>query len=181
MKTIVIYRSISGYTRKYAEWIADDLKADLAEFNKISLHEILEHDQIIFGGRIIASGIDGINIIKKNLGRFGNRRIIIFGVGAGPEKKEAIDEMRNKNLTQEEQERIKMFYMRGGFDFRKLGFLDKLMMNVMRLVLLSKKEKTDEQKKLLASYAHPVDFTNKKNTEELIRFAKKGTEKNTIK
>ena len=35
LRTVVIYRSTSGFTKRYAEWIAEELKADLFEARKI--------------------------------------------------------------------------------------------------------------------------------------------------
>ncbi len=36
LKTVVVYKSISGFTEKYSTWIADELKADLYEAKRIS-------------------------------------------------------------------------------------------------------------------------------------------------
>ena len=37
MKTVVVYKSISGFTKKYAEWIAHELRADLLGAKKIDI------------------------------------------------------------------------------------------------------------------------------------------------
>lgn len=34
MKIVVVYKSISGFTKKYAEWIAEELEADLLRLEK---------------------------------------------------------------------------------------------------------------------------------------------------
>ena len=44
MKTVVVYRSKTGYTRKYAEWIAEELGCDIKENAKLS--DITGYDMI---------------------------------------------------------------------------------------------------------------------------------------
>jgi hypothetical protein len=66
MKTIVIYKSKTGYTKQYAQWIAEELSADILPADKVSFQKLAEYDCIIFGGRLYAVGIDGLSLIKKN-------------------------------------------------------------------------------------------------------------------
>jgi len=35
MNTVVVYKSISSFTKKYAEWISEELRADLLRLEKI--------------------------------------------------------------------------------------------------------------------------------------------------
>lgn len=43
MKTVVIYKSKTGFTQKYAEWIAEDLSADLFEVSKVNSSTLTKH------------------------------------------------------------------------------------------------------------------------------------------
>ena len=65
-KTVVIYRSVYGYTKTYAEMIAEELTCDLRESSEISPDDLLSYDTIIYGGGLYAIGINGINLLKKN-------------------------------------------------------------------------------------------------------------------
>ena len=47
MKTIVVYKSKSGYTRTYAEWIAQEMGCDIRENAELS--DIIGYDTIICG------------------------------------------------------------------------------------------------------------------------------------
>ena len=69
MKTVVVYKSISGFTKKYAEWIAEELEADLFRKEKINIAILLKYDIIIYGGSLHAVGISGVSIIKNNLNK----------------------------------------------------------------------------------------------------------------
>ena len=77
----MIYKSISGFTKKYAEWIAEELKADLLEYKNTNIDQLRIYDLIIFGGSLHAVGISGVNIIKKNLHILTDKKIIIFTTG----------------------------------------------------------------------------------------------------
>jgi hypothetical protein len=60
--------------------------------------------------------------------------------------------------------------MRGGFDYDKLQPVDKVLMKMMKFMLKKKKEMTADERGMLNAYDTPVDFTRKKNIEELIAY-----------
>jgi menaquinone-dependent protoporphyrinogen IX oxidase len=170
MKAVVVYKSISGFTKKYAEWIAEELEADIFKREGISVDKLLEYNTIIYGGSLHAVGITGINIIKKDPGKLKDKNIIVFVTGASPFREELIDEIKQKNFKDEEKENIKLFYFRGGFDFNKLNFINKIIMILFKWKLQSSRNKTPDEKGMLAAYEKPVDFTKKENIKELIDY-----------
>jgi menaquinone-dependent protoporphyrinogen IX oxidase len=170
MKVVVVYKSISGFTKKYAEWIAEALKADIFKQEEINMNRLLEYDIIIYGGSLHAVGITGVNIIRKNVRQLKNKNIIIFVTGASPFTEEIVDEIKQKNFKEEEQKYIKLFYFRGGFNFNKLNFTNKIIMTLFKWKLQSKRNKTPEEQGMLAAYSKPVDFTKKQNIKELTAY-----------
>ena len=170
MKTAVIYSSQTGFTKKYAEWIAEDLKCDIFKVKEISTKKMLEYDVVVYGGSLHAVGITGIKKIKNNLPKLSEKKIAVFAVGASPFSEEAYEEIKTKNFTSEELKEIEVFYMRGGFDFTKLNFIDKMLMNMFKSVMLKKKDRTPDEEGMLKAYEHPVDFTDKENIKEIINF-----------
>ena len=111
-RTVVVYRSISGFTKKYAEWIAEEVKADLFEAKEIRAEKLCAYDLIIFGGSLHAVGINGSKLLKKNLAQLVDKKIVVFAVGASPPKEGIVDEILKNNFSDEEQENIKLFYLR---------------------------------------------------------------------
>lgn len=174
MKSVVIYKSKSGFVKKYAEWIAKELSADIFESSKISNDKLADYDTIIYGGGLYAVGINGIKRIKKNISILKNKKVIVFATGASPSRAEIIDEVRNKNFTLEQQKYIQFFYLRGGYDNSKVKPFDKLLMLLLKWQLKSKDQLTADEKGMLNAYAQPVDFTRKKNIEEIIHYVKVG-------
>jgi len=172
MKTVVIYKSVSGFTKKYAEWIAGELEADLFGIEKIDIDILLKYDIIVYGGSLHAVGISGVNIIKNNLNKLRDKHIIVFTTGASPSKESTISEVRDSNFSVEEQKQIQFYYFRGGFDFNKLNFTNKILMILMKWKIKLKGHKTPDEKGMLAAYSKPMDFTKKENIKELLEYVR---------
>ena len=176
MKTLIVYWSKTGFVKKYAEWLAKELEADMISGKDITGEKLKEYDSYIFGGSLYAVGINGADFIKKNIRELEGKKIAVFATGASPATEEVIEEVKNKNFSEEEQKQFRFFYMRGGFDYSKLGFKDKVLMSIMKWKLNSKKNKgeelTEEEKGMLASYEEPVDFTDKDNIKEIVEYFK---------
>lgn len=170
MKTVVIYKSKTGYTKKYAEWISEELGCDIKENAQIS--DILDYDMIICGGGVYAGSVNGAKVITKNLGKLSGKKLILFAVGSNIEAEGNSAAFWSKTLTAEQQEYIGHFFLRGGFDFSKVKGADRLIMSMMKKHLENIKNPTEFDKGFLAAYSEPVDFTDKKNLAELLLYAK---------
>ncbi|AOY75058.1 flavodoxin domain-containing protein [Clostridium formicaceticum] len=174
MKAVVIYKSKTGFAKKYAEWIAEDLKADIFEVSKVTMDRLSIYDVIIFGGSLYAVGINGVKVITQNINMLKDKKLIVFATGASPSKEDTINEIINKNFTLEQQKYIKFFYLRGGFNYGKLSIFDKMLMTLLKWKIESKKKKgnklTFDEIGMLAAYDKPMDFTKKKNIEEIIHY-----------
>jgi flavodoxin len=172
IKTVVVYKSISGFTKKYAEWIAEELEADLLRLKKIDMDTLLKYDMIIYGGCLHAVGISGVNMIKNNLNKLRDKNIIIFTTGASPSRESIVSKVRDSNFSVEEQKQIQFYYFRGGFDFKKLNFTNKILMTLLKWKLTLKRDKTSDEKGMLAAYSKPIDFTKKENVKELLEYVR---------
>ena len=170
MKTVVMYKSKTGFAKKYAEWIAEKLSADIFEVSKFNTNMLTSYDTVIYGGGLYVVGINGLKYITQNLDKLKDKKVVVFATGASPSRDEVISFVRNKNFTSEEQKYIQFFYLRGGFDYSKLKPFDKVLMTLLKWKLKSKKELTPDERGMLASYKKPADFTRKKNIDEIITY-----------
>lgn len=169
MKTIVIYRSKTGFTKKYAQLISERLNCPIYSFSEIKRINLEDYELIIYGGSLYASGILGLKKFKTKLK---NQRLIVFAVGATPLKEGLKDEIINANFTPREKEHVNFFYMRGGFKFDELNLIDKGLMLMMKRSIKKKdpKERTADERGLLNAYEQPVDFTKEENIQPLITY-----------
>ena len=58
MKIIVIYNSQTGFTKRYAEWIAEATGADCLALSAAKAKNLADYDAIIFGGWACAGNIE---------------------------------------------------------------------------------------------------------------------------
>lgn len=108
MKILLIYKSKTGFTKRYAEWICEEINCRLENISNIKNIDFSNYDLIIYGSRIHAGRIDGLDKIRKlNL----DKKLIIFVTGATPKETNSIIEVWNSNLTEEELKIVKHFYI----------------------------------------------------------------------
>lgn len=167
MKKIVVYRSKYGYTKKYAEWLAESLCCDIKE--NASFADIADYGAVICGGGIYAGRINGAKLITKNMSRLSGKKLVLFAVGSSVGRPEELEAFWEKALEENIRENVPHFYLRGGFDYGRLGNIDRLMMNMLKKMLLGKDTLTEDDKGLLSAYETPVDFTERKNLDEIIK------------
>lgn len=174
MSTIVIYKSKAGHAKKYAQWIAEELSAEIISADTCGKDVLAAYDTIIYGGGLYAAGINGVKMITRNLDALKDKKIIIFATGVTPVRKDDIKVVQESNFTSEQQRVIKFFYLRSGFDYSLLNPLDKLLMNLLKLKIRRKKKEdlTADERGMLSAYSKPLDFSNKKNIEELVSWAR---------
>jgi menaquinone-dependent protoporphyrinogen IX oxidase len=168
--TVVVYRSISGFTKKYAEWIAQECKADLFDARTISTEKLLEYSIIIFGGSLHAVGINGLNLVKESLPKLMDKKIVVFAVGASPPTEGILSKILERNFSGIDTGNLKLFYLRGGFNFGKLDLTNKILMALFRVRISFKKKKTPDEKGMLAAYSKPIDCTRRENIRELVDY-----------
>ena len=61
MKTIIIYHSQTGFTKRYAQWIAEASGADCFELSAARKKDLDAYDTIVYGGWACAGGISKLS------------------------------------------------------------------------------------------------------------------------
>lgn len=169
-KSIVIYKSKYGSTKRYAEWISNKLDADLFEVSKVKKETLSQYETIIFGGALYAGGINGISFIRKNFEILKEKKLIVFVVGVSPvENKKDLEEVINKNFTPEMQGCIQVGYLRGALDYTKLSFKHRVMMWGLKQFLSKQKELTEDQRVVLDTYGKTMNFIDQESIQSVIR------------
>lgn len=168
MKTIVIYNSQTGFTKKYAEWIAEAAGADCLALSEAKKKKLDEYGAIIFGGWACAGGISKISWFKDNIEKWPDKKLIAFCVGGSPIENPEIDAGLKKNFKESEWERISVFYCPGGFNYEKMSAPSKLMMKMFIKSLKAKKDKTKEEQEMIKMISHSYDISDKKYIEPIL-------------
>jgi len=172
---VVVYKSIYGSTKKYAQWIAEEIGADSFEHSEIGAKGLTGYDIIIYGGGLYAGGIAGISMITQNYEMLKDKKIVVFTVGlASTDKKEVFIPIIEKNFPKGMHGNIEFFHLRGGIDYKELSFVHRAMMAMLKFALSRKdpNKLSDDDRELLATYGGKVDFTDKNTLAPLLLFLK---------
>ena len=169
MKTIVIYHSKTGFTKRYAEWIAEATGADCLALSEAKNQNLAEYEAIIYGGWACAGSIRKIKWFKSNIEKWTNKRLIAFCVGASPIENPEIELALKQNFNDLERKRVNVFYCPGGFHYEKLPVLSKLIMKVFLKMMKTKKEKSEMEREMIKMLSTSYDISDKKYIEPILQ------------
>lgn len=170
-KTIVMYQSKYGSSKKYAQWLSEELSCDLIETKDAQMEKIMDYETIILGGGIYEGGILGISFLKKNYMFLRDKNIVVFGVGASPYDEKVISNLRDHNLKGSLSE-IPCFYCRGTWDEEKMSVKDKFLCNILKKVVLRKNPDNYDpwEKALVEVMNNKCDWTRRDNVKPIVEF-----------
>lgn len=168
MKTVVIYNSQTGFTKRYAEWIAEAAGAACFELSEAKKKSLDEYDAIIFGGWACAGSISKLSWFKGNIDKWSGKKLIAFCVGGSPLENPDIESALRQNFNAEEWEKINVFYCPGGFNYEKMSVSSRLMMKIFVKALKAKKDKTEEEEVMIKMIASSYDISDKKYIEPIL-------------
>ncbi|MDO5521670.1 MAG: flavodoxin domain-containing protein [bacterium] len=160
MKKIVVYKSGTGFTKKYAEWIAERCGCKAVALGKVSERELNEQDVVIYGGWIMGNMITGLNKIKK----VNPKNLILFAVGSTPDS----DNIRTAIQEQNQIQEYPFYYFEGGFRFEQLSFPKKTMLKMVRNSVAKKENKTEQDEYMAKVIGTTFDHSDKKYIEALV-------------
>ncbi len=172
MKTIVIYTSQTGFTKRYAEWIAKEAGADCLALSDAKKKNLDAYEAIVFGGWACAGGIRSIRWFKGKIEQWADKKLIAFCVGASPMESPEIEPALRQNFSESERKRIHVFYCPGGFCYEKMSAPYKLMMKMFIKSLQAKKDNTEEEKEMIKMISSSYDISDKKYIEPILQCLK---------
>ncbi|NMB00900.1 MAG: hypothetical protein GX971_05180 [Firmicutes bacterium] len=171
MKTILVYQSYSGFTKRYAEWIQEELNCTTVPLKEADISKVAEYDIVIFGGGIHASRINGVKFIRSNWETLKTKHLIMFATGATPaEVKEEVDKYREINVPSGSN--IPFFYFQSGLNYKDMRVIDKILMGLAKFVLKTKKDKDSVEQGATATMFEPHDSSNPIFIKPLIDYVK---------
>ncbi|MDO5540850.1 MAG: flavodoxin domain-containing protein [Eubacteriales bacterium] len=181
-KAVVIYQSKYGSTRRYGQWIAEELACPLFERKNFNPQDFSKYDVIIYGGGLYAGGVSGIKLITQNWKLLSDRKVILFTCGIAdpkdPYNVSGIRQSLTKILSPEILGHIQIFHLRGAINYSRLSLIHKAMMAMLRQMLAKKDADSlrEEDRQMLETYGKYVDFTDCKSIQPLIAYAKSSLE-----
>lgn len=169
MRTIVIYNSQTGFTKRYAEWIAEATGADCLELAAAKRKSMDTYEVIVFGSWACAGSISKLKWFKSNLDKWSDKRLIAFCVGGSPIDNPEIEQALKQNFMKN----VRIFYCPGGFNYEKMSVSSKLMMKMFIKMLNAKKNKTEAEQEMIKMISTSYDISDKKYIEPILEYLKR--------
>lgn len=174
MKTIVIYKSKYGSTKKYAEWIAEELGCEAVDSKNIKPEDLKEYDNIVYGGGLYAEVIAGVSLITKNIDILSDKKIAIYTTGLTPlDCHEYYDKMvLGKNFKTGVPDNIRVFNYLGKMIVSELSLPHKTAIKALQKLMSAKENPTEMEKMLIQLCDADGDFCDKTQIENLVDYIK---------
>ena len=172
-KIMIVYKSVTGFTKEYAEMIAQEIDCLVIDLKNVTAQMMSNVDIVIFGSRMHAGMVDGLKKAKQLFAQSKAPQLIVFVTGAMPnEEKNTIDEMWKNNFSSEELQGIPHFYAQSGLRYEKMPFSDKMMMKVFCMMMKKKKNKNEREQQFVDMITKSYDISSKSYIMPLIAFLK---------
>ena len=153
MSRVIIYKSKTGHTERYARMLSEELNIPCYSYKDSKVNE---NDEVIFLSYIYASKIMRLSKILKKY-----KVKVVVAVGAMPYSKDYLNTLKKANNI-----KLPLFYLRGGIDYSKLNFFFRKFLPIIG------KDIAKDDKELLNLFKNGGDFVTKDNLKETIKYLK---------
>lgn len=171
MKKLVVYTSQTGFTRRYAEWVAERMRADifdLKDVQKKDMEYFKGYDAIVYAGWCMAGKVVKVNWFLDKASGLKEKKLAVIAVGGSPIDNPDVDVSMKNLMTDEQRQYIKAFYCQGGINYEKMKFGSRLAMKAFVKVL--KNSKDEKQREVGNLIDHSYDISDVKYIDPIIAF-----------
>ncbi len=172
MKKIVIYHSQTGFTKRYAEWIAEATGASCLALSDAKKKDFTAYEAIIFGGWTCAGSIHKIKWFQDHIDKWADKKLIAFCVGASPIENPEVEQALKQNFKALTSKNVSVFYCPGGLNYEKMSASSKLLMSIFLKMLKAKKNKTKTEQKMIKMISKSYDISDKKYIQPILESLK---------
>lgn len=130
---LVIYSSSTGFTERFANWIAEELACEAVKLHDLESAQLKSAKTIIYGGPVHAGWVVGLKKFLRRSDRQKCQNVFVFAVGLAQVNSADATRYRRANLN-ETNRKIPWFYFQGGVDIDKVKWPVKL---VLKMIVLS--------------------------------------------
>ena len=159
MKAIV-YTSNTGHTAEYSKMLGAKIGLPVYALNEAA-KKLQKGTEIIYLGWLFANNIKGY---KKATKKYKVSAICAVGLC---DTGTAVAEVRKANSISEE---TPLFTMQGGMDKTKLRGINKFMINMLTKGLSSRKERTENDERMLELLTHDKNYVSEENITAFMKW-----------
>lgn len=159
----LVFTTNTGHTVEYVKILSDE--TEMSAFSlEAAVKDLPKQTEVIYCGWLFANNIKGY---KKAAKRFNIKAVCAVGLC---DTGTAVEQVRKANKI---PENIPIFTMQGGIDKGKLRGINRFMINMLIKALNSKKQPTDDEKRMIELLNSDENYVCKENTSEFMKWYKK--------
>ena len=164
MLTAVVFTGNTGFTEKYANWVANQLKCDLYRLEDVTAEDLKQYPLIVFGGWVKGGVIQGLSDLRQKV----RGRYIVFAVGALPKRDNTIPNLKKRNSLED----IPTFYFEGGMRYYRYSEGQKAALELYRETLkgFEYRKLSENEKFFLNNIGHTFDHSSLDGVQDLTDF-----------
>ena len=173
MKTLIVYTSQTGFTKRYAEWLAEEMESDVLDLKEAQKKDAAffeAYEAIVYGGWAMAGTVTKVKWFLDKASSWKDKRLALFCVGGGPADSPDIERMFDNTLNDAQKEYIKTFYCQGGFNYEKMNAPSRMAMKMFVSSLKRKKNQTEDEKKMVEMISSSYDISDKKFIAPIVEY-----------
>lgn len=161
MRLLIVYYSKTGFTKQYAQWLQEDLHGDCIPLPERGQVDFSSYDKVVFGSSVHAGRIRKWKWFREQLPRLQGKQVALFFTGATPPEEETVAQCVAQNLTQEERNAVRTFYLWSGLRYEAMGPVDRWMMGMFRKMLAAQKNPSPQDREAARMVASSYDKTDR--------------------
>ena len=166
MRTLILYTSKTGNTKKYAEDIAHAVNGDVFPLKKYKWKDVGDYDSIVFGGWVMGGKIQGIDDFLSHYDEISDKNILVFSSGMGFVTSESRDRLISGNVL--DIYHIRYYQLRGSFDYSKLHFPYNFMINTSLRALRKDPDSAQDLSMVENLKETPLEFYDQQGVDRII-------------
>ena len=157
---VIVYTSNTGHTAAYSKILGAKIGLPVYALNEAA-KKLQKGTEIIYLGWLFANNIKGY---KKATKKYKISAICAVGLC---DTGTAVAEVRKANSISEE---TPLFTMQGGMDKTKLRGINKFMINMLTKGLSSRKERTENDERMLKLLTHDKNYVSEENITAFMKW-----------
>ncbi|XCB29795.1 flavodoxin domain-containing protein [Arcanobacterium hippocoleae] len=180
---IVVYNTITGFSRTYARWIAESLDADIFSLQELRTAvsqgsiNLAGYDLVIYGAGVrmhIIRGFKTFRSLLKKAKMLGTGKVIVWANGGTPQHPDRDWKSAARTFTKNEMAKgeYSYFYLEGGVRYEGLNPVEKTLLKIFAKRIQKYRGRGEWAAAVADHIAEGYDHTDRKALEPLLTRAR---------
>lgn len=163
-KIAIVFSSKYGHTKQYADWLKEDVDADVIDISKFNITQMLAYKLVIFACGIYGDKLSIMDFVKKNVTAIPTQKTMVMAVGwYTNDSKEAAEKLMNDNYPPEFKDKVPMYVVNSGLDKKQVSKMDSVKLVAAKLAIEKKDGRSNDDINALGILNGYSDYTSKDN------------------